>query len=464
MSEQNTIIDPFQAAFEEQAKMLAEQEASKNNSGYTMDYEELKWLSLDVNKWIGFRILGIPCEFRTEAWHPKMILQSKVLKDNKSGYSKINWPYIQKQGKYVMDPDWILAKLYNKVYDKDWIKYTEADINPKEKIMKGADGRIVNAKGYNGYYQEKNTHTQTYQLINFNKKSSEDKSMNNFKPGFRVIMNVISRMSDWCAINKKTMLLSTNVGTKDIVSDKGEKSTISFPQTGISKSMYDEIMYYTKKGNNRWDVDFAILRYQDAQGMYKNDYTDAKLRDRNDASIRDLLTDKPLTKEELEYEKIDIDKITKITSYQKLLKNHVGLFKLFDAEFNQSLTQELIFLADEEKKKYDESKVVEEPKKQTEVVADVPKIETVATPTVQPEVKRERGSVENPIDKLKSLFKFWSNLSKEDEEDVLKAFDKVDVGMVVWKPNTNLIPCDKCSTNLPKTVMHCPHCDADYNS
>ena len=113
---------------------------------------------------------------------------------------------------------------------------------------------------------------------------------------------------------------------------------------------------------------------------------------------------------------------------------------------------------------YDESKVVEEPKKQTEVVADVPKVETVATPTVQPEVKRERGSVENPIDKLKSLFKFWSNLSKEDEEDILKAFDKVDTGMVVWKPNTNLIPCDKCSTKLPKTVMHCPHCDADYNS
>ncbi len=454
--------DVWQEAFELQDELLAEQEAAKNNIGNFTDYEELKWLSLDLKKWIGFRPLGVPFEFRKENWHPKMILQSKILKDDKTGFSKINWPYVLKNGKYIMDPDWILSKLYNKVFDKEWVKYTEEDIDPTKKIMKNNEGNIVNFKGYNGYYQDKNVNTQCYQLISFNKKSPEDKSMNAFKPSFRVIMNVISRMNDWCKVNKKTQLLSTNVGRKDYTDDKGQKLTIEFPQTGISKSMYDELMHYTKKGNNRWDVDFAIYRYQDQSGMYKNDYTDAKLRDRNDTSIRDLLTDKPLTKEELEYEKVDIDKITKISSYQKLLKNHVGLFKLFDAEFNESLTQKLIYLADEEKKKYEEEN---KDKNQVNVKEDIPK-ETSEVQTKDEKKEREVKSsqITDISTQLKTLFSFWNNLSAEDIEDFIKFTDKIENSEIVWKPNTNLIPCDKCKINLPKSILHCPNCDMDYNS
>jgi len=461
MSEQTTqVFDPFQAAFEADEQRKKEAENAKNNSGNYADYEEVKWLSLDLNSWIAFRPLGVPWDFRTESWHPKMILQSKIVKDDKSNFSKINWPYVLKGGKYVADPDWILSKLYNKVMEASWVKYSEADIDPKNKIGRNQEGKIVNAKGYDSYRVDKYSTTQIYQLINFNKKSTQDKSMNAFKPSFKVVMNIISRMDDWCKVNKHTMLLSTKVGYQEIV-DKvtGNKTTINFPQTGISKSMYDEFIHYTQRSNNRWDVDFAIHRYQDSQDMYKNDYTDAKLRDRNDASIRDLMTDVPLTTEELGYEKYDIDKITQITSYQKLLNHHKGLFKLFDMEFNQSLTEELIHLADEEKRKYEEDH--KNDKKESVIVdktisSEIPKVE-----------ERSRGSEiskgSSPEESLKSIYPFWDKISKEDKDDILSYFDKIENVEVIWKPNTALIPCDECKTILPKSVMHCPKCDKDYN-
>lgn len=464
--DEQTQFNPWEAAQKAAEQRKQDAENAKNNSGF--DFEEIQWVGMPVDKWTVFRILGVPFDFRTESWHPKMILRSEIVSDDKKSYSKINWKYICKNGKFVPDPEWILTKLYDKVMEHTWVKYTEADIDPVKKIGKNQEGKIVNAKGYNGYYVDKHTHTECYQIIKDNSKGAGDVKKAKFYPAARIIMNVISRENSWCADNKHSALLCTNVGIKEVVNDKtGEKTIIKFPQAGVSISFYDEIMTYIGSTFNHWNTDFAVKRYK-AQDMYKNLIIDAKLpKDRLDASIREIMSDAPLTKEEQEYEKYDLDKLFQVSSYQKILKKHGGLFKLFDKEFNENLTEELVLLAEQEKKEMEASKesVKDEPDE-----IDTPE-ESAAKEPVQQETKgrqsREPLDIQAPqsnvIDFTK-VFKFWNNLSKEDKEDILKFCVKLDEGMPIWAPNTNLIPCDKCKIDLPKTVMHCPNCDADYNS
>jgi hypothetical protein len=127
-------------------------------------------------------------------------------------------------------------------------------------------------------------------------------------------------------------------------------------------------------------------------------------------------------------------------------------------EFNQSLTEELIHLADEEKRKYEEDH--KNDKKESVIVdkssSEIPKVE-----------ERSRGSEisksNSPEESLKVIYPFWDKISKEDKDDILSYFDKIENVEVIWKPNTALIPCDECKTILPKSVMHCPKCDKDYN-
>lgn len=462
---QNITIDPFQAAFAEQDRLKAEQDAVKNSSGFE-GFEEQKHLSLDSGKWIGFRILGYPIEFRQSNTDPQIVCQSKIVTDDKKGFSKINWPFVIKNGKYQRDSNWILSKLYDTVMKKDWVKYTESDIGKLEGIRKNSENKIVNAKGYDAYPVFKYKNTETYQLIEFNKKDIKDESKNKFNPSFRILMNVISRMDDWCAVNKHSMLLSTKVGTKEYTDDSGQSVIRYFPQTGISKEMYDEICVYIRNAFNHWKVDLAIKRYEDNQGKWKCIITDAKLKDRNDTSIKDLLTDNVLTKDELEYTLYDIDRITQTCSYQKLLKKHIGLFKLFDKEFHDNLTEELINLAKAEKDKYDADK------EKNKIVKGNPD-DSIPWEDKSKEENKKEERKERPErilttpsieDQIKSIYKFWDTLCADDRADIIKLCDKIENGEIIWKPNTNLIPCDVCKMNLPKVVVHCPKCDADFSS
>ena len=447
MTEENKTFDPWEGAFNKQDQQKKEREDSKNFSG-GFDYEEIVYEGLAVDKPVAFRIVGNPAEYRAEPSDAKIVLQSKMVKDGDKSKSKINWKFTEQKGKYVIDPDWILSKLYNKVMEKKFVKYTDADIDSKE-IVKSEDGKIRNTRGYEGQYKDLHTETKCYKRLKFNKLPSDTKTFGDAYPSTRIVMNVISRMDDWGQKNKHTKILSTKVGTKEVVSDTGEKSIIYFPETGISKSMYDELLGYIRQiGINPLATDFIITRtfnnekYSqtifDGSGMLK--------LGRGDKKILGVIQDGIITDEECNYEKYDLDKLFKPASYNKLKNSLTGLFKLYDLEFNDNLYDELCLLAEEEKKNSENSS------EDNEDLIDK-NIEVTAEDVVKQRQRREIKSIDL------SLLPFWNNLDNDDKKDMQENIESfISIDDFKFKSDTAIAPCSACGRKLPNTVLVCPFC------
>ena len=454
MTEENKTFDPWDKAFSKQDQQKKEREESKNFTSF--DYEEIVYEGLAVGKPIAFRIVGNPAEYRMCPTDAKIVLQSKMVKDGEKGKTKINWRFTEKKGKYVIDPDWILSKLYNKVMEKKFVKYTEKDISVEKQITKSEDGSIKNSRGYEGEYKDLHTNTECYSRLKFNKLPSEEKTFGDAYPATRIVFNIISRMDDWCVKNKHTKLLSTKVGTKEVISDTGEKTTLYFPETGISKSMYDELLGYIRQiAINPTTTDFVITR------TYNNDKYSQTIFDgngllklgRGDKKILESIKEGSITEEEKSYGLYDLDVLFKEASYNKIKKNLTALFKLYDTEFNDNLYDELCALAEEEKKNNAENSQEDNEEDAPAKVGESQEVEKPATP----EKKRVRGEVKT-VD-LSGL-PFWSSLDDDDKrymnESVL-SFTNIDD--MKFKPDTTIAPCTACKRQLPNTVLRCPFCD-----
>jgi len=451
-------IDPFQAAFAKQDAMQKEREEAKNFSGF--EFEEVVYEGLALNKEpykpVVFRMLGYPFEFRQNPTDAKLVLQSKMIKDGNERKIKINWRYIEKKGKYVIDPEWILSKLYNKVMERKFVKYTDADIDPQKKIIKGEDGKIKNDRGYEGEYHDIHTNTQTYSRLKYNQLPTDAKSFGDAYPATRVVFNIISRMDDWCKKNKHSKLLSTKVTTSQSVGGNGEMVVRYFPETGISKSAYDEILDYMRRISlTSLSTDFIITRthLNDKYGQNIFDGEGALKLNRDDKSVLNRIISGDLSDEEKSYELYDLDKLFNITSYARLKRDLSGLFKLYDTEFGGNLYDELCQLALEEKEKRDAKKEKEIAIKDDDEEDNSETESVVKSDSVQKNVSDDKKTFN-----LESL-PFWKSLTDEDKKDMKETVVSfLSIDNVEFKPATALMPCTACSRNLPSTVMNCPYC------
>ena len=327
----------FAAALAKRQEAEKEKKEAEERKGQNFDFEELAYFPLEDQKERVFRIIGNPVEVRSKEDDPILILQSQIVNEKKTGYVKINWPIVQKAGKIVPDPDWILSKLYSKVNERDWVKYTDADINEKEDIKK-VEGKITNKDGKNGRWVYHHADTQVYKVIDGNAKK-EEKYPKSFYPSKRVIMNVINRHDDWCKINKHTQILTSKL----CVSEKknaqsGETIRSLFPDTGIPETLYKAIFEHFVKSRGDWDVDAVVTKKAIDKKYDVWDATDSKyLSD----FAKTLVSEAELTEEELAYETYNLDKLFGVSSYGKLLKRLGWLFKLCDAELGTEYFKEL---------------------------------------------------------------------------------------------------------------------------
>lgn len=333
IEQQTPAVDVFAQALAKRQAQAKEQEEAKNNSGWTADYEDVEVVGLVANKEIVGRIIGNPLEAREKSTDAKLVLQSKIVKSDKKGYIKINWPIKEVKGKYVPDPEWILTRFYDKVNAGRWVKFSEG-------ILKDDKGNVyppdyLDAKGKNGKWVKENTHTKVFEEIEANSKIGE-KYPPSFYPSKRIVFNWIDRHDNWCVENKHSKILSAKKAPFEAVQADGTKKTIYFTDTGIPASLYDKIFEYCSAVGTM-DIDLVITKIEKDYKVF--DSTDFP-KFITEASHK-LGVKTKLSEEEKAYELYDLDKLYKISSYRKIKKNLLSLFKLCDAELGTSFEKEL---------------------------------------------------------------------------------------------------------------------------
>lgn len=522
MTEQNTQgLSPFELALQKRQQAEKEQAEAKNNSGNWGDYEQTETAGLVNDKEVVGRIIGNPIEVRSKSTDPKLILQSEVVKDDKKGYSKLNWPWVEKSGYINPDPNWIVTRFMKKVFDGKWTKYTEADIDGK-KIVK-REGKIVNTETkskYNeGEFKHYNTNTEIFKLLKYGNSKEGELYPKNFEPSKRVVANWLDRMDDWCQVNKHFKLICAAKNPYEIKKEDGSTDTIYFTSTGIPNSLYDMIIDHCK-ALGTLDIDLVITKDNKLQAKYKvfdiTDYPKYVSEASFKVGKKDALTD-----EEKSYVGYDLDKLYKVSSYFKVKKVLGSRMALCDAELGTHFVAELDELVKQEKEEWEANKVYwyhaesdcvgvatreefekmcagpatsqceeiskeryEELKKQFEnkesstpteyqkqeeskPVEQAPTRREDSEPVVSPQDEKNISSI---ADQCKHIFKFWDNISEIEQQIMISSISHFDGKMPIYKetghPGCSNKECyyegTRIMTIVPNGVNSCPVCGVTF--
>lgn len=425
----------------------AEAENRKNGNFTPHEYEKIPFEGLETNKLKVFRFVGNPYTVREENWHPKMVLSSKIVGDNKKQFVC----------RWSEDRDWFLWRVYNKITAYDW---DENFVNPD-----GSKGRKV--------YKLAKTNPEILDRVLHNNKKAyvmpdgrkiEDSG---WKPNRSVYMNCICKDDyDWHKENKSYKLIAKKIGT----SEDAEGNVSEFPEPGIPVSCYEYIIKAVVEENGAWeDFDIAIKKEEKEPWYSAYSFMDErKIKDQ----LSVAMNGDPMTEEELSWDKIDIDKITQVTSYRKI-HNRLGKFiKHVDEILNTDFTSELEELVAEEKAKWKEDhKDSSDENEKTEE----PKAEEKKTRLRKPAESNESSSSENVYDKMRKLGWVKADQLEKDMKDMGVELT-VDFGESEKTTKLHfvcdgeeisqddLIPCCDCYLPGPEIIDYCPACGAVFKS
>lgn len=505
MTEQNPVVQPddiFAQALAKRRSQAAEQEEAKNNQGQSWgDYEEVETVGLVTGKEIVGRILGNPVEQRKLPTDPKIILQSQLVKPDKKGYVKLNWPVVEKSGKYVPDPDHFLTRFYNKVNEGRWVKYSEG-------ILKDGNGNVyppdhMSAKQKNGEWVKTHVKTKVFEEMAANSKVGElyPKS---FYPSKRVVANWADRHDSWCVDNKHAKLLAAKKTPYEITDEAtGAKKTIYFQDTGIPGTLYDKIFDHCSAVGTM-DIDLVITKIEKDYKVFDiTDYPKYVSEASAKIGVKTRLSD-----EEKAWTLYDLDKLYKVSSYSKIQKYLNPMIKLCDAELGTSFEKELDVLVEEEKaqralekaeaqvyyinesdgsygvtSKEDIVELIESDNNIKEVTKDQYDTFVMRTTSTQPvEEKKEEPKAESKRREVKTEtanatlsdipslcrqnFPAWDKLTEEEKTFMMGFITKFEGTVPSYKDNTPLGCSDESCyfvgthnvTMVPIEVNTCPVC------
>lgn len=422
-----------------------EKEEKGSNKGFQSDinFDEIAYLSLEDKKEKVFRIVGDPFEIRKTPYDSKLILWSQILKDDEKGYMHVIWPYVEKNGDYVPDPDWILTRFYNKVKEGKWQKY---------------ENGMKDERGKEGKWSHFHEDTQIYKIIEGNaRKDKTEKFPKNFYPSKKVMMNIIDRGDTWCFENKHTKILRSGEKPYTFENEKNEKMTIVYGQTGIPFSTYAGIFDHFSKISSHFEDTDCILVKESAKKAYLC-WDKGDKRYISDEAYN-LANDLEMTVEEKSYERYDLDKYFSICSYAKLKRNLSARFKLCDLELGTHFYDELIELYEKEATEKLNSK---------EVVEDKPLQVQVAKSEIKEDQKRRKIDTKEDISILcKENFPYWEKYTEEEKNIYIEGISGFNGKIPVYKRETDISLCSdvncfyvdtKESTAYPNAIKACPIC------
>jgi len=409
-------------------KAEREKEAEKKaGGGSNFQYEDVQWSALMQDQYKTLRLLGNPIDQRqSDPYSPKVVWRSTIIADG-GKQMKINWPSREENS------SWILWKIYDKVMSYKWDKE--------------ANERV---------YFYKKTHSDV-----FNRVFKNGKPENTYEPGWKpkqvVLINTIDRdKMDWHRENKHTALLSKKVG-------EGNDGAF-FYEFGIPYQLYttifDDIVSYA----GDWEsYDIFIRKYED-DPYYKVYHAVDDMKKLVDEKhlIKGTLdfVDAPLSDEEKSWARYDIDKYSKIASYQKIMKGLGVFIQQVDATFKTNFYFELEGLVEKEKAERKEAEVEEIEEDTSEPVVD----ETHASVPTRSAPPRPSSPVMIDWASIEAKgFKGISLMTAEEKKAVL-AFDGENFQ---YDPSAgNCLGCcnteEECSFATPNSFAHCPKCGIKF--
>ncbi len=416
--------EAFKTATEKHKKEIKEKAENKNR---IYSYEDIAYTALNIDEPKVIRIIGLPVSIRNNNFSPKLIQLSMIRGDNDKLFRCI-WPMKSDR------PDWIMWKILNLVLDYTW------DSSKNAKIFKYAD-----------------THSSIFDRVHKNGKPQNVYEKGWFPPSL-VIMNIIDRsMQKWHEENKHTILLSKRSSTYQ---NAAGETIVSYLQgQGIPIMLYNLIMDDIVEHYGDWEnYDIAITKLNSSP-FYKVDNL-LKHKEEFPENIIKLGYSGFLTPEEEMYEKYDLDKLFKITSYQKIYKKLKLTIQQIDSSFNTNFLKELENLVGKEKEEYEEREGEEN-------------IETESTKEEE-NIKKESGERKVAVTrrvasgdkekiwekKVKEL-KFLGIDSLNDEEKAII----IDIGeedQLQYNTEETQYHCGHCNYLSPSTFHNCPKCGSVF--
>jgi hypothetical protein len=471
--------DLFKLQQEKREKQKKELEAKKNKvNGSNFTPEQIQFCEIERDKQKAFRFTGLPHLVRQLPTDAKIIAHSRILHDNKKGYFHCVW---KTDADGNRDEEWFLFRFFTSVFARKWHKYTE------EELAKDKDKK-ANKSGGEWIYLYKDS--PVYKRIYDNTKP-EDKYPPSFAPagkndfghfndlkkdnkgnaGKQILLNVIDKNDDWCKINKHTKVLTKRIDTFENKSTHEMISLVHEP--GIPLMLMDRIFDDSVKHSKTqmWEDYDIVLEKKEKDYVVRSAFS-AEI----DENMKKIATEIPLTEEERNYAKYNLDKLFNTTSYSKIKKNIIGLIKAWDAESGTKFVEELEELV---KKEEAERAVTNETEEKDDVIED-----TASTPPVKEEVKetpvekkeepaqpkpRERKPSSANTPSMQELFPFYDKLSAEDKKLIDDNFDGIENGEVKWKCDFGLCTDPSCKnpftgkdSRSPYQIKQCPICGTKF--
>lgn len=437
--------------FEEYVSQVKDETARKGSGGFTREYDQIAFAACKPGENRIFRFVGIPPKDQHHTrrnWDPKDVVMSEVKSDDNKRFTLRLPPREKEAGK-----NHIVHRLYDRINEIQWIN--------KQKV-------VVNQAKYPDLIERSTKMGFTPEDGDISYKSA-----NGLKGSKFIIQNVIDRHDNWCKENKHTKVLANSVNT--------DKEGRIWGKAGIKEFGYiDKLVDIISKYKLPENYDIAIKRIAGAKtspwelrnaSLYaEKDLMDELKNDDNTMPSKDIIVIGPLTAEEQAYEKYDLDKLYGPTTYQTILKRIPSIFKECDAALRTKFYDELVSLAEEEKKHFDEIYK----KNEAETTAnEIEKTESIvaetATSTETPAPKRRAtvGPVETGLSAEKiSALKGWGLLKDEEKSLIKDVIFNVDgsVKNIEWvecDETSELLACD-CGIASPSSFESCPNCASKF--
>lgn len=454
--------DVFQewVASEEERKKK-EEERKARGSYQRAEYENIKYVGVSREHPTIVRFVGNFVEEDLLAKRPypsdaKFLHISKVKADDGKSVFFLQLPLMGDN----IETDHLMWKIINRVYERQWLKDPATGKNKPVNVVKVQHPDIFELVDKGGYTQEDGKWPYLY--------------AKGWRGTEMLLINCIDRRDNWCVENKHTKLLSKNV---NITPDGTEFAEKGIPSYGF----FNDLAKLRQNFQEGWEhYDVVITKTGEGKDTRLNLFNGtamtapASLQGKIDKGMGIpeseyvyISQNNALTSEELSYERYDLDKNFKVTSYHTINKYLSNSIKKIDGALNTHFYDELQQLVKEEQEKWDKERG-ENPPVATVETAPVAEQEVEAPKSVTRTVVQESVSTGLTPEKI-ALLKGYNELSEEDKSYIKDVIVKPDgtVDHIVWTetaPSLLDCPLDQggCGQLSPNSFRICPVCGKHY--
>lgn len=453
--------DTFTQFLKAQQEAEAAKNAKSGGSGFTGEYEQVKYCAAPKEGHAIVRFVGNPPKENGSSYRPTDCLERCI--------SKIK----DDQGKIMY---LILPPKEDMLEASHFMWRVIAAVKKREYIS----GKPV-------YVNEVN-HPDIWAIVSKGGFKSEDGFSYTYANGWdarrMLLINCIDRADNWCKENKHTKVFSKNISISSAGAEFADMGVNSYGflnkliDNGSTYGSWEKYDSYVMRIGQKTEP-FRILN----ASAYKKSNMKTELKGITETEFAAISLEDSLTDEEKSYERYDLEKHFKVSSYQKLLKRLGNSIKKIDTALGTHFYDELIALAAKEKEEMafdkeakaqaeEQNKIVEA---QSTPVAPTPapeatSFDTMASTPVQPvqevrrEVAPEAPAVEETNDEAFSLLAHFNDLSGAEKSlfrSVVMGADNVPVATFSEIAPASL-PCPKCGFSEPGSVTVCANCGAKF--